>query len=448
MSKAISRQINERAAHAATGAGRTPEPKADLDAGWLRDLCLQAGADDVGFVPIDRPALDTDRADVLLAAPWTRTLISFAVRMNRENIRSPMRSLANVEFHASDDQVTAASRNIVAALESYGVRGMHTAFGFPMETDRWPGKMWVVSHKLIAQAAGLGKMGIHRNIIHPKFGSFVFLGTVLIDRRVSRLDTPIDFDPCLTCKLCVAACPTGAIKPDGAFDFSACYTHNYREFMGGFGDWVEHIADSRNALAYRKRVSDSETVSMWQSLSFESNYKAAYCLSVCPAGEDVIGPFASDKKAFKQAIMKPLTEKKETVYVVPGSDAESYVAKRFPHKRVKRVGSGLRARTIEVFLASLPLVFQREQSSGLNATYHFSFVGSDRAKATVIIRDKKVEVRNGHFGRSDMHVTADAETWLGFLAKERSLVWALLTRRIRLKGAPRLLVAFGKCFPS
>ena len=51
-------------------------------------------------------------------------------------------------------------------------------------------------------------------------------------------------------------------------------------------------------------------------------------------------------------------------------------------------------------------------------------------------------------GRPDMHVTADAQTWLGFLAKEKNLVWALLTRKIRIKGSPKLLIAFGKCFPS
>ena len=37
---------------------------------------------------------------------------------------------------------------------------------------------------------------------------------------------------------------------------------------------------------------------------------------------------------------------------------------------------------------------------------------------------------------------------LGFLAKERNLVWALMRRKIRIKGSPRLLLAFGKCFPS
>ena len=45
-------------------------------------------------------------------------------------------------------------------------------------------------------------------------------------------------------------------------------------------------------------------------------------------------------------------------------------------------------------------------------------------------------------------MTADSETWLGFLAKERSLLWALLRRRIRIKGSLKLLVTFGKCFPS
>jgi putative sterol carrier protein len=59
-----------------------------------------------------------------------------------------------------------------------------------------------------------------------------------------------------------------------------------------------------------------------------------------------------------------------------------------------------------------------------------------------------VEVSDGHTGSADLYVTADSKTWLAFLAKERSLVWALLTRRIRLKGSPKLLVAFGKCFPS
>jgi hypothetical protein len=114
----------------------------------------------------------------------------------------------------------------------------------------------------------------------------------------------------------------GAIGADGHFDFSACYTHNYREFLGGFGDWVENVVESRDARDYRRRVSDSETASVWQSLGFGPNYKAAYCLAVCPAGEDVIGPFLEDRKGYLTRVVDPLQAQEETLYVVPGSDAQ------------------------------------------------------------------------------------------------------------------------------
>ena len=210
--------------------------------------------------------------------------------------------------------------------------------GFPMEADRFPDKMWVVSHKPVAVAAGLGMMGIHRNVIHPKFGNFILLGTVLIGAEATEYDRPIDYNPCLACKLCVAACPVGAISPDGQFDSRprATRTTTGSSWAGSAIGW-NTSPTAKSGLDYRKKVSRQETVSTWQSLAFGPNYKAAYCLAVCPAGEDVIGPFKSDRKGFLNEIVKPLQEKEETVYVVPGSDAEDYVTKGFPHKTAKKV---------------------------------------------------------------------------------------------------------------
>lgn len=431
-----------------TAASRASVPSV-LNADWLRQLCLESGADDAGLVEIARPALDDQRDDILRAFPGARSLLAFVCRMNREPIRSTARSVANLEFHHTGHHVDEVARRVVAALERHGVRALNPSMGFPMEMDRFPGgRIWVVSHKPVAVAAGLGQMGIHRNVIHPRFGNFILLGTVLIAADASAYDQPIVYNPCLECKLCVAACPVGAISPDGEFNFSACYTHNYREFMGGFTNWVEQVAESKNALDYRKRVADAESASMWQSLSFGANYKAAYCLSVCPAGEDVIGPYLTDKAAHLRVNVRPLQEKEETVYVVAGSDAEDHVARRFPNKTTKRVGNGLRPRSIKTFLDGLRLTFQPGKSAKLNATYHFTFNGKEPQQATVLIRDRKVHVQEGHHGKADLSVTADSETWLGFLAKEKNLVWALLRRRIRIKGPPRLLVAFGKCFPS
>jgi len=221
------------------------------------------------------------------------------------------------------------------------------------------------------------------------------------------------------------------------------------EFYGGFIDWIHNIADSKDANDYHERVSNPETASMWQSLSYGANYKSAYCMAVCPAGEDVIAPFLTDRPGYLKDVVRPLQQKEETVYVIPNSDAESYVARRFPNKHSKRVGNSLnRLRSISAFLNGLRFTFQRDQSKDLDATYHFTFTGDEQRKATVIIRSQTLEVKEGHIGEAGLQVTADSSTWLGFLSKERNLVWALLRRKIRLKGSPRLLLAFGKCFPS
>lgn len=425
-----------------------PAPRAALDSQALRRRAIELGADDVGFVRIDRAEIADQRDEIVAVLPGAVTLISFVVRMQRESIRAPSRSLANVEFHHAGGEVNEVGRRLAEDLERQGHRALNATMGFPMEADRWPGKMWVVSHKPVAVAAGLGQMGIHRNVIHPRFGNFIALGTVLLDSEVSEASRPVEFNPCLECKLCVAACPTGAISPAGDFNFSACYTHNYREFMGGFGDWVETIVESRDRFDYRHRVSDPETVSMWQSLGMGPNYKAAYCMAVCPAGEDVIAPFLTDRPGFLRAVVKPLQDKQETVYVLAESDAEAHVRERFPHKRPKRVHSGLRPATIAGFLRGMPLTFQPGRAAGLAATYHFMFTGEEVRSATVEIRNRTLKVSDGLVGVPDLRLEVDSRTWLRFLAREVGLAGSLLRGRIRFRGSPRLLLAFGRCFPS
>ena len=418
-----------------------------LDSAWLKAVALEAGADDAGLAEIGRPELDEHAEDILKIFPRTRSLMSIVCRMNPENIRCLSRDVSDLEFLQTFEQTNAVSRRIVKALIKNDVRAMSPSAGFPMDLAKWPSRMWPLSHKPIAVEAGLGAMGHHRLVIHPRFGNFIVLGTILLDREATAYDQPLDFNPCIECKLCVSACPVGAICADGHFNFTTCMTHNYRDRMGGFMNWVENIVSSKCVRSYRKKVSDPETVSMWQSLSYGICNKSSYCMAVCPAGEDVIGPFLDDRKHFLTQVVKPLQEKVETIYVVPGSDAESYVQKKFPHKTIKGVGNGLRPGSAASFLESLPIVFQRDQSEGLNATYHFTFRGEEQCEGTAVIRDKTIQVQSGLVGTPDMHVTADSRTWLDFLAGEKNLIWALLQRKLRMKGSPRLMKAFARCFP-
>ena len=420
-----------------------------LDGAWLRRLALDCGAHDAGLVELVRPGLDSQRDEILRNYPWTKSLLSFVVRMAREPVRGAPRSVANLEFHRAGEEVDHVAAAVVAKLEARGVRAVNPSMGFPMEMyQAGGGAIWVVSHKPVAVEAGLGHMGIHRNLIHPRFGNFVLLGTVLIGGDASDYDHPLDYNPCLECKLCVAACPVGAIGPEGSFNFSSCFTHNYREFLGGFTDWVEQIADARDAFDYRRRISEPESSSMWQSLSHGANYKSAYCMAVCPAGEDVIGPYLRDRQRHLREVVKPLQERPEPVYVVPGSDAEAVARRKFKNKTLKPVSNGVRPRSIAGLLTFMPYVFQPNQSRGLDAIFHFTFTGAENREVTIKIQNRTLEIKDGLVGKPGVHVTADAKTWLGFLAKEKNLIAALLRRKIRIKGNPKLLLAFGKCFPS
>jgi Fe-S-cluster-containing hydrogenase component 2 len=335
------RRVRARAALASRTGQTDPASREPLDADWLRQVCLDAGADDVGFVPVDHPDLAAERRHIDEVLPGIQTLVGFVLRTNRDNLRSPARATANLEFHTAYDEVDHVARRIARSLQDRGIRAAYPAAGFPQEMSRFPDHSFSVPHKRVAVAAGLGQMGIHRNVIHPRFGNFVVLGTVVTQATVSSYGSEIDFNPCLECKLCVAACPVGAIANDGSFDFLACYTHNYREFMTGFTDWVQTIADSRDAADYRSRVDDTETVSMWQSLSFKADYKAAYCMAVCPAGEEVIEPWLDDRRRFTAEVVRPLQHKEETIYVTPGHPAADHVQRHFPHKHVKIIDNAI-----------------------------------------------------------------------------------------------------------
>lgn len=443
----------QREEHPAIAAARLrarPDAPQTISLEQVRAWALEAGADDVGVVELTHPELEEERAPVLRAFPATVSLISIVVRMHPENVRSPARSVANHEFHHAGEVVDDCARAVVARLVAAGHRAMNPAMAFPMEMDDFPGRTWVVSHKRVAVAAQLGRMGLHRNVIHPRFGSFIVLGTVLTSARVEDRLPRLAYDPCVDCKLCVAACPVGAIEPDGAFRFSACLDHNYREFMTGFGDVLEDVVESRDKHELRERLTISESASLWQSLTYKANYKAAHCVAVCPAGDDVLGPFVADRPKFLNEVLRPLTERSEPVYVVAGTDAEAHVRKRFPHKPVRLVRSSLRATTAKGFFRALPLVFQRGPAKGWRATFHFELTDAEGAthRATVKIDDGTLTLNASALeGQAHVTVRGEAQAWLDVVTGKCNPVWLVLRRKLHIVGDRSLLDRFAGCFP-
>ena len=64
--------------------------------------------------------------------------------------------------------------------------------------------------KVWAKNAGLGWLGKHTNLITTDYGSWVFLGELILDIDL-EFDKPFIEDLCGTCTACIDACPTDAL---------------------------------------------------------------------------------------------------------------------------------------------------------------------------------------------------------------------------------------------
>ncbi|HAJ58118.1 MAG TPA: tRNA epoxyqueuosine(34) reductase QueG [Cyanobacteria bacterium UBA8543] len=81
-----------------------------------------------------------------------------------------------------------------------------------------------IQDKVWAQRAGLGWIAKNGNVITREYGSWVFLGEVLTNLKLTP-DTP-HTEHCGTCTRCLDACPTGAIAKPFVVDANRCIAYH------------------------------------------------------------------------------------------------------------------------------------------------------------------------------------------------------------------------------
>jgi epoxyqueuosine reductase len=91
-----------------------------------------------------------------------------------------------------------------------------------------------------AARSGVGFYGKNTMIITQRHGSWVVLGTLVTDAELEPTP-PLDAD-CGSCRLCIDACPTGALDEPGTLDANRCLSywtqsahempHDYRPQLG------------------------------------------------------------------------------------------------------------------------------------------------------------------------------------------------------------------------
>ena len=221
----------------------------------VKGFALEAGADDVGITPF--------RADYVFEGfpvPAYDRMIVVALAHDYGEIQSAPSTRALVEVTRQYARGIRVAKRIANWLRARGADAH--PYGGPMAG----------SFLLIPPAieAGLGELGKHGSMIHPRFGANFRLACVLTNAKLDA-DARRDFgadDFCLNCQICANACPPEAIAHE-------------KQTVRGQQRWY---VDFDKCLPY-----------------FNENHSCAACIAVCPFSRPEVGVNLVGKLARKRA---------------------------------------------------------------------------------------------------------------------------------------------------
>lgn len=144
-------------------------------------------------------------------------------------------------------------------------------------TDNGP-----LNDRYLAYSAGLGFFGKNGFLIHPKWGSYTFIGYVITDCFIEP-DVPVQGE-CMGCGRCIAACPGKALGENFSYDSEKC---------------ASYISQKKGELSAHEQAILRASGSVWG---------CDLCQSVCPHNEHAA---LTEIPAFSEALTEVLCPEKE-----------------------------------------------------------------------------------------------------------------------------------------
>ena len=182
----------------------------------VKEKALSLGAHLVGIAPMTRMDGAPPEFHPGRFLPEAACMISLAFRINRGVQQLHLRGespMAFSRFAGLEPKIRLddAALDLANFLEDAG----HLSLPMPANQyyDQSTGRA-EISHKHVAMAAGVGRLGRGGFLVTPEHGGAVQLTTVLTTAPL-RPDPVLEEDPCEGCpQPCVSICPVGAISPD------------------------------------------------------------------------------------------------------------------------------------------------------------------------------------------------------------------------------------------
>ncbi len=169
----------------------------------------------------------------------------------------------------------------------------------------------------MALRAGVGWFGKNTMLIHPKQGSYFFLGLLLLDLELEA-DAPFEEDHCGTCRSCLDACPTGALLG--------------RDASGA------PVMDAPRCISYLTIEHRGPIPAELRPLMGNRVYGCDICQEVCPWNERFAQPADEEAYRARDGLDGPsLVELAEQLLSINDEEFRALFRKS-PIKRAKRAG--------------------------------------------------------------------------------------------------------------
>jgi epoxyqueuosine reductase len=186
----------------------SPDPSAHMD--FYREWLVRGFHGEMGYLA--RTDALARRADLRGTMPDVRSVVVVAQEYFQEDPpgipEDPARGVVaryarGVDYH---DVLKTRLQDLLAWIRrEVRLRGLASEVRGFAYVDTGP-----ILERDLARRAGLGWLGKNTMLIHPRQGSYAFLGILPLDLPLPP-DPPFEADRCGSCRACLDACPTGAL---------------------------------------------------------------------------------------------------------------------------------------------------------------------------------------------------------------------------------------------